>query len=200
MPGMLVMRPMPIVFPMEREPGSGPAALAATHDGPYMLLSTCNPAPAHLLAAARTSTGTPPRAAAPQLQRQLQRLSWAQIALPPGSRAESWYPHGQLLPYTGLLAASQLAVRAAPDRSGRYVMVRLRGDRPTPSRRGGAAGELEYRVAWRGWPCEDDTWEPEHKLHSVDPGLIANYRLRKQRWRRRGAGRGDGGSIDIKAS
>lgn len=168
---------------MEREPA------AATHDGPYVLLSTCNPAPAHLLAAPRTSTGTgPPRGAAtPQLPRQLQRQSWAQIALPPGSRAESWYPHGQLLPYTGLLAAPQVARRAAPDRTDRYVMARLRGDRPARSRRGAATDELEYRVAWRGWPCEDDTWEPERKVRAVDPDLIADYRLRQRRWLRRGA-------------
>jgi len=41
-------------------------------------------------------------------------------------------------------------------------------------------GKREFRVAWRGWPVEDDTWESAGKVQDVDPGLVGDFEERKR--------------------
>jgi len=78
-----------------------------------------------------------------------------------------------LLRYTGALTKVRVREWTRPSEDGRYVMHMLRGER-------WKGGKREFRVAWRGWPVEDDTWESAGKVQDVDPGLVGDFEERKR--------------------
>ncbi|KAF8242983.1 hypothetical protein K440DRAFT_664435 [Wilcoxina mikolae CBS 423.85] len=131
-PGTLVLRP-------------------GTHDGPFIVLSTSNPAPAHL-------AHLPGAALA----------AWAELELPKGSRAERWYKEDKLVGYKGEITGKMVREWMRPREDGRHVMGTIRGERWKGGRR-------EFRVGWRGWAAEDDTWEAAGKVRRVDKRLVREW-------------------------
>jgi hypothetical protein len=126
------------------------------YDGPFIVASTSNPAPKHLKKLPGANLA-----------------SWALLELPENSRAERWYMESSLLRYTGDVTADQLR-RYAEAVDDMYVIDKIRNERVV-------RGKKEYKVAWKGYPCEDDTWEPEKKVRKVALDSVEEYEsLKKQ--------------------
>lgn len=61
----------------------------------------------------------------------------------------------------------------------RYMIGKLHGVRGVNGR---GKTRKEYLVHWRGWGCEDDTWEPERGLPKE---FIEDFEKRKREWEQR---------------
>ncbi|KAI5820703.1 hypothetical protein BZA77DRAFT_341355 [Pyronema omphalodes] len=88
----------------------------------------------------------------------------AELEIPPGSLAGRWYHSGNLIKYSGPLTARAVA-SWWKQRDGKYSIESIRGERWRKNRK-------QYRVHWRGWPSEDDTWEYADGIEEVDRRII----------------------------
>jgi hypothetical protein len=88
----------------------------------------------------------------------------AELEIPPGSLAGRWYHSLDLIKYSGPLTARAVATWWK-QRDGKYMIESIRGERWKKRRK-------QYRVHWRGWPAEDDTWEFAEGIEGVDKGII----------------------------
>ena len=153
-PGQLVLRRRPSRFV---HPGT---VDADEYDGPFVLASTDNPAPAHL----RNVRGGKSEA-------------WAKLELPSISLADQWIRQSQIVRYTGSLMAEDLR-EATKEVDGLFIMDKIRNERWVKTKHAGVLAR-EFKVSWLGYPSEDDTWETEGKVSNADWQMIEEYERRK---------------------
>jgi hypothetical protein len=150
-PGELVMRLRPPSCVLTGSPDE-----MVTHDGPFVVNSSHNACPKRL-------THIDPDGLS----------AWVEFELPDISRAERWWKNTDLLPYEGKTTASELRDAWVP-RGGFYLVKRIRAERRRK-------GRLEYRISWKGWPSEDDTWEWPESIEGLEE-VLEEWEARKVKW------------------
>lgn len=132
---------------------------SATHDGPFIIASCSNPAPEHL----RKVHGA-------------RLAAWAELQLPATTRAGRWYKEQDLILYSGPITQGMVLANME-DVNGTYIMDTIRGERGNGKKR-------EFRISWRGWPSEDDTWEDVEKVKEADNEMAMDYERRRDQLKR----------------